>query len=151
MTTDTRIRQELKAVKEQQDISYQTLAKRIGAKEYYLMRFVRGQAKLGYILQKKIMTYFKSIDAELVKQIEEEKSQKEIEKQSEEERKTEMRAISKMLGEEIRRQQRKEALQLERMKKLKPHLINVPQRHTESKYAKYLWESYSFTCAKVAE
>ncbi|TRL83006.1 hypothetical protein FNL13_00450 [Staphylococcus saprophyticus] len=44
----------------------------------------------------------------------------------------------------------KEKYQDERLRKEKPHLFNVEQQHSESKYAKYLWNSYKFKCAEVA-
>lgn len=39
----------------------------------------------------------------------------------------------------------------ELLRKQKPHLFNVEQQHSESKYAKYLWNSYKFKCAEVVE
>ncbi|MDT3959510.1 hypothetical protein [Staphylococcus kloosii] len=38
----------------------------------------------------------------------------------------------------------------ERYREKKAHLFKVPQKHSESKYAKYLWESYTFKCKEVA-
>ncbi|PTJ79272.1 hypothetical protein [Staphylococcus kloosii] len=42
------------------------------------------------------------------------------------------------------------AYKAERYREKKAHLFKVPQQHTESKYAKYLWESYTFKCKEVA-
>lgn len=44
-----------------------------------------------------------------------------------------------------------QAYKEERHREKKSHLYKVPQKHSESKYAKYLWESYQFKCAEVAE
>jgi hypothetical protein len=43
-----------------------------------------------------------------------------------------------------------QAYKASRYREKKPHLFQVPQQHTESKYAKYLWESYTFKCKEVA-
>jgi hypothetical protein len=42
-----------------------------------------------------------------------------------------------------------QAYKASRYREKKPHLFQVPQQHTESKYAKYLWESYTFKCKEV--
>lgn len=43
------------------------------------------------------------------------------------------------------------AYKASRYREKKPHLFQVPQQHSESKYAKYLWESYTFKCKEVAK
>jgi hypothetical protein len=43
-----------------------------------------------------------------------------------------------------------QAYKAERHREKKAHLYKVPQQHNESKYAKYLWESYTFKCKEVA-
>ena len=43
-----------------------------------------------------------------------------------------------------------QAYKAERHREKKAHLYKVPQQHSESKYAKYLWESYTFKCKEVA-
>lgn len=43
-----------------------------------------------------------------------------------------------------------QAYKAERQREKKAHLYKVPQQHSESKYAKYLWESYTFKCREVA-
>lgn len=48
-------------------------------------------------------------------------------------------------------EQKVQAYKAERQREKKAHLFKVPQRHNESKYAKYLWESYTFKCKEVAE
>lgn len=42
-----------------------------------------------------------------------------------------------------------QAYKAERHREKKAHLFKVPQQHSESKYAKYLWESYTFKCKEV--
>lgn len=44
-----------------------------------------------------------------------------------------------------------QAYKAERHREKKAHLYKVPQKHSESKYAKYLWESYTFKCKEVAK
>lgn len=44
-----------------------------------------------------------------------------------------------------------QAYKAERHREKKAHLYKVPQQHSESKYAKYLWESYKFKCKEVAK
>jgi hypothetical protein len=43
-----------------------------------------------------------------------------------------------------------QAYKAERHREKKAHLYKVPQQHSEGKYAKYLWESYTFKCKEVA-
>lgn len=43
-----------------------------------------------------------------------------------------------------------QAYKAERYREKKAHLYKVQQQHSESKYAKYLWESYTFKCKEVA-
>jgi hypothetical protein len=43
-----------------------------------------------------------------------------------------------------------QAYKAERHREKKAHLYKVQQKHSESKYAKYLWESYTFKCKEVA-
>lgn len=47
-------------------------------------------------------------------------------------------------------EQKVQAYKAERQREKKAHLFKVPQQHSESKYAKYLWESYTFKCKEVA-
>lgn len=63
----------------------------------------------------------------------------------------EYRSLQNTLDKEEDTSEAKAKYKEELLRKQKPHLFNVKQQHSESKYAKYLWESYSFTCAKVAE
>ncbi|KYH14905.1 hypothetical protein [Staphylococcus kloosii] len=44
-----------------------------------------------------------------------------------------------------------QAYKTERHREKKAHLYKVPQQHSESKYAKYLWESYTFKCKEVTK
>ena len=47
-------------------------------------------------------------------------------------------------------EQKVQAYKAERHREKKAHLYKVPQKHTESKYAKDLWESYTFKREEVA-
>ncbi|MCE5001721.1 MULTISPECIES: SA1788 family PVL leukocidin-associated protein [Staphylococcus] len=63
----------------------------------------------------------------------------------------EYRTLQQTLIKEEDTSEAKARYKEERLRKQKPHLFNVEQQHSESKYAKYLWNSYKFKCAEVAE
>lgn len=151
MKNDARIRQELKNIKEQLDISNSELARQIGAKEYYFLKFIKGQAKLGEILYSKIMKYFEAIESNLVKEIKEEKLQEQVNCEMEKERKNELRLISKMIAEELKREERRKKLEEKRLRERKPHLFNVPQPpYNKGEWCEHLMQNDVFP-KKVAK
>ena len=63
----------------------------------------------------------------------------------------EYRLLQNTLDKEEDTSEAKAKYKEELLRKQKPHLFNVKQQHSESKYAKYLWNSYKFKCAEVVE
>lgn len=63
----------------------------------------------------------------------------------------EYRSLQITLNKEEDTSEAKAKYKEELLRKQKPHLFYVEQQHSESKYAKYLWNSYKFKCAEVAE